>query len=366
MKEAKQIAAKKKVIPFEGFTCPTTNYIKLPNSWLEEVYARVRSLAETKILLYVARHTWGYQEYDSAKAITIDEFMHGRKRRDGTRMDGGTGLSKQTITNGIKKVIAHGYLVCETDETDRARIKKSYALRMRPDLSSAETGQADRPDEHVQPEVLASGTDVEEADRWGQENKPLQSSIQTTDAEEIAIRGLNRRRRSEKDTLEKHQKKNTGERYQGEQAFAHTQANVQTSSQNNKDGNLLSEQKEVQAFFDVFDKLWQEVTGEPAARYARNKEATEHINMLLQENQHNPTFVTPEKLRAVYLHLWNQPRDTRTGFFWQEHMTLKAICKNYGSQIMALNAQNKTSAALDDDPYTLKNLFARTAQGEQI
>jgi len=102
----------------------------MPNTWIE-VCAQITNLAELKVIQYVLRHTLGYQEYGKAKAITIDEFMYGRKRQDGTRLDSGTGLkSDRSVKDGLKAALKHGYLVCEVDATDRARIKKSYALKM--------------------------------------------------------------------------------------------------------------------------------------------------------------------------------------------------------------------------------------------
>ena len=47
---------------------------------LASASARVR-----RGLAMMTRHTWGYREYGLKKHITLDEFMHGRKRRDGIR-----------------------------------------------------------------------------------------------------------------------------------------------------------------------------------------------------------------------------------------------------------------------------------------
>ncbi|MGH2410857.1 MAG: hypothetical protein ACRDGS_10895, partial [Chloroflexota bacterium] len=63
--------------------------------------------------------------------ITMDEFMHGRKRRDGSRMDAGCGMAENSIKKGIADAEAHGFLVVEVDDRDRGRIRKYYAPRMR-------------------------------------------------------------------------------------------------------------------------------------------------------------------------------------------------------------------------------------------
>lgn len=125
---------------FPGFWHPDEypiGYTKLPHELIYLLPAM--SDTELRIVLYVMRHTWGYQEIDNelstnkirgGKKITTDEFMHGRKRKDGTRMDRGTGLSDRGVKNGIEQAIKHGYLICKVDDTDKARIKKYYSLTL--------------------------------------------------------------------------------------------------------------------------------------------------------------------------------------------------------------------------------------------
>lgn len=103
-------------------------YTKLPHELIE----LLPKLSETelKIILYIMRHTWGFQEFDKPKKITVDEFMHGRKRSDGSRMDNGTGLSNWGVQDGIAKAIKHGFVTCKVDDRDKGRVKKYYALKI--------------------------------------------------------------------------------------------------------------------------------------------------------------------------------------------------------------------------------------------
>ncbi len=84
-----------------------------------------------KLVEYVLKHTWGYSEFDMVKKITTDEFMYGRKKKDGTRIDDGTGLSKPSVIAGLKSAVEHGLLLEEVDDSDKARIKKFYKLKMK-------------------------------------------------------------------------------------------------------------------------------------------------------------------------------------------------------------------------------------------
>lgn len=113
---------------FQGFRRPKAKFVRLPNDFIEQELCHIESLAELKIILYVMRHTWGFGEYYIWKKFTIDEFMHGRKRRDGERFDQGTGLSDYGVKDGIKRAKEDGYLLEKTVDKDKARIKKFYCL----------------------------------------------------------------------------------------------------------------------------------------------------------------------------------------------------------------------------------------------
>lgn len=115
---------------FDGFEQPTSNYFKFPHLIIDEL-PNIATISEMKVMLYILRHTWGYQEFDEGKKITLDEFANGRKRRDKTRIDSGTGLSIPSIRGGINKAVEHGYISVETDESDPARVKNYYSLNMK-------------------------------------------------------------------------------------------------------------------------------------------------------------------------------------------------------------------------------------------
>lgn len=131
--------------PFPGFDRPESNFFRMPNSWTD-ITADINNIAELKVVEYILRHTWGYQEYGVKKHITIDEFVNGRRRQDGSRMDKGTGLSERAVYDGLRKAVENGLIDEETDDSDRGRIKKSYSVRMREnghredDLQSLQAG----------------------------------------------------------------------------------------------------------------------------------------------------------------------------------------------------------------------------------
>jgi len=116
------------IADFNGFDTPQENWSKLPHA-LIDLLPLFPGGTELKVVLYILRHTWGYQEYDDAKKITMDEFMRGRKRRDGSRIDSGVGMSEPAIRKALSDAEAHGLIVIEIDDHDKARIEKHYCIR---------------------------------------------------------------------------------------------------------------------------------------------------------------------------------------------------------------------------------------------
>jgi len=140
---------------FPGFERPDNKWTKLPHTLIERL-PLVETMGELMVILYVLRHTWGFQEFDLPKRITLDEFQHGRKRADGSRMDDGTGLSQCALKDGIKRAVAHGFLVQELEpHRDRGRQSHVYCLRMSntdPTVSDSDTLTAT--DEHPDDQAL--------------------------------------------------------------------------------------------------------------------------------------------------------------------------------------------------------------------
>ena len=124
---------------FEGFEEPVSNWHRMPNGWTD-IAAGITSLAELKVVQYILRHTWGWGEFAKGKVISIDEFCRGRKYANGERMDKGTGLSNRAVINGLRRAVKDGLLVVEVAGNDKARMRKSYALRMRPQEDDASQG----------------------------------------------------------------------------------------------------------------------------------------------------------------------------------------------------------------------------------
>jgi phage replication O-like protein O len=84
------------------------NSTQIPDVILDQWMAAL-SGAELKVLLYVARRTYGFgKESDN---ISISQLAEGIKRRDGTSLDHGTGLSRSGVKTACNSLIERGLLV---------------------------------------------------------------------------------------------------------------------------------------------------------------------------------------------------------------------------------------------------------------
>jgi hypothetical protein len=99
----------------------------------------------------------------------------------------------------------------------------------------------------------------------------------------------------------------------------------------------------IEKVYTYFDKLRQEVTKESEG-YARTKKASEAIKELLKSSP------TEQRLRKVYMILWNTPKDQRSGFDWKENMTIHAVCGQYEGKMTAVLAQENREAQIKQSP----------------
>ena len=112
---------------FSGFAPPRQNWTPLPNELIRQL-PRFTSHGELAVVLYAIRHTWGWHR--ASRRITLDEFEHGIKRRDGSRLDDGVGLSRPTIIKGLKRAVDHGFLDVTEEGPDAGRMSHRYAVRI--------------------------------------------------------------------------------------------------------------------------------------------------------------------------------------------------------------------------------------------
>ena len=97
-------------------TCEHVGFTQVNNQWSDEMLSQIEHFDEYKVVAYVIRHTKGFQR-DEVR-LTLEEFVHGRKRTDGTRWDRGIRLKKRSVQYGIEKAVKDGYILRRKDGKD--------------------------------------------------------------------------------------------------------------------------------------------------------------------------------------------------------------------------------------------------------
>ena len=115
-------------------------YTPIPDEILDDELSHLTG-AELKVLLYIARRTFGYGKREDA--ISLTQLCEGTKTRDGQQIDQGTGLSRQGVSNAVKSLVDNEHLVVErrTSE-DRGFETNVYRLNVVESAFDKKVGEA--------------------------------------------------------------------------------------------------------------------------------------------------------------------------------------------------------------------------------
>src|SRR5262249_18012408 len=103
--------------------------------WLSEL-----SGAELKVVLYIARRTYGFgKESDN---ISLTQICTGIKKRDGTVLDTGTGLSRSSVARAIKTLEERDIILrrINLSETSNEHEESTYSLNLNWQRNPASNG----------------------------------------------------------------------------------------------------------------------------------------------------------------------------------------------------------------------------------
>lgn len=120
------------------------------------------------------------------------------------------------------------------------------------------------------------------------------------------------------------------------------------------------EEKRINDVFDCLDKVASEVLtkekGEPFEfTYGRPETDRERIYELLKGRT-----VSSQRLRAVYIHMWNIPKSPTTGFEWKKNMSIAAICRHYDTMLIAAMSDRQSQPSESSGEPTPSNIRTLT------
>lgn len=94
----------------------------------------------------------------------------------------------------------------------------------------------------------------------------------------------------------------------------------------------------VNKVYDAFDKVAQEVSGDPDFHYSRTKNTTKAITDWLASKP------TEKLLRDTYTTMVNTPADPRTGFAWADNMSIEAVIRQCDKRRLSVSIKGKRMA----------------------
>ena len=78
------------------------NSTQVPNIILDKLMYRLPD-AEFRVIIYICRRTYGFQR--ESDQISYSQFVDGIVKRDGTRLDGGCGLSRPSVSKALNTLL---------------------------------------------------------------------------------------------------------------------------------------------------------------------------------------------------------------------------------------------------------------------
>lgn len=78
------------------------NSTQVPNIILDKLMYRLPD-AEFRVIIYICRRTYGFQR--ESDQISYSQFIDGIVKRDGTRLDGGCGLSRPSVSKALNTLL---------------------------------------------------------------------------------------------------------------------------------------------------------------------------------------------------------------------------------------------------------------------
>jgi hypothetical protein len=160
---------------FGGFSSP--HYTQVPDDFFDVLLAELTP-AEFKVAAYIVRRTFGWKK--EADTISLSQMVNGIRRRDGSYVDRGTGLHKDTVIKAIKGLLLKGVIVRQRNASpERGFEATTYAIRMQGDpLSEEATSLVDDPDKGDQ--TPSSEKPTRDVDKSDQGDRPGWSARPTT------------------------------------------------------------------------------------------------------------------------------------------------------------------------------------------
>ena len=121
---------------FAGFNSP--RFTQIPDQLIDELMVDL-SPAELRIVLYIARRTFGFKK--ESDNISIDQMVHGITTKAGKVLDRGTGLSKRRLLPALNRLIDRNIIKRTRSQHQSGRnLPSLYSLNIKTAPDAKTTG----------------------------------------------------------------------------------------------------------------------------------------------------------------------------------------------------------------------------------
>jgi hypothetical protein len=111
---------------FIGFSSP--RYTQVPDELFDDLLPDLTG-AELKVLMYVIRRTFGFKR--DSDHISLSQMVQGITRKDGSVLDRGTGLTKESVIKAARTLVDKGILVrTRVTSVDKGFESTEYSLKI--------------------------------------------------------------------------------------------------------------------------------------------------------------------------------------------------------------------------------------------
>lgn len=111
---------------FIGFASP--RYTQVPDELFDDLLPDLTG-AELKVLMYVIRRTFGFKR--DSDHISLSQMVQGITRKDGSVLDRGTGLTKESVIRAARTLVDKGILVrTRVTSVDKGFESTEYSLKI--------------------------------------------------------------------------------------------------------------------------------------------------------------------------------------------------------------------------------------------
>jgi len=111
---------------FIGFASP--RYTQVPDELFDDLLPDLTG-AELKVLMYVIRRTFGFKR--DSDHISLSQMVQGITRKDGSVLDRGTGLTKESVIKAARTLVDKGILIrTRVTSVDKGFESTEYSLKI--------------------------------------------------------------------------------------------------------------------------------------------------------------------------------------------------------------------------------------------